>query len=130
MNKLIKLVFSYFFIIGIGGSIGYGSIRGYQWVTEPASVVVGDYSEHFAMTERQVIMYGTNWCPVCENTREYFNGKGIDFVEFNPENDIGKNKMYQTLDANGYPVIIIGNKRIFGLNKEEIEAALTENLLL
>ncbi|ACJ27765.1 hypothetical protein swp_0961 [Shewanella piezotolerans WP3] len=36
--------------------------------------------------------------------------------------------MYSQLEANGYPVFVIGNKRIFGLEIDEIKSALAEEI--
>ena len=125
-NKIINTVVTYSFLFVIGISAGYGVMLGYKYFTAPNIVVIGDYTKHFEGTERRVIMYGTDWCPVCKRARDFFSDEGIAFKEFNPEKDESAFEMYSELEANGYPVIIIGNKRIFGLDIKEIKLALNE----
>ena len=127
-RKLIKELLIYSLLIVIGVSAGYGLVFGYNKLNEPKVVLVGDYSEYFENIDEKVVMYGTDWCPVCKRTRDFFAEEGISYKEFNPEKSRSAFEMYNQLDANGYPVIVIGNKRIFGLDIDEIKKALTENI--
>lgn len=127
---ILKSITSYALCLGIGLALGYGALHGYQWLTTPAPVVVGDYSQHFEYSDKPVIMYGTDWCPVCANTRDYFAANNVAYTEFNPEKDQQASQRFNDLAANAYPVIIIGDKRIIGLNIPEVELALKEQSLL
>ncbi|WP_394203243.1 glutaredoxin family protein [Shewanella waksmanii] len=128
--SVIKNIISYTLCLALGLALGYGALHGYKWLTTPTPVVVGDYSQHFEFSDKPVIMYGTDWCPVCANTRDYFAANNISYTEFNPEKDQQAQQRFTELSANAYPVIIIGNKRIIGLNIPEVELALKEHSLL
>ncbi len=125
---LIKTISVYSLLIIVGASAGYGIVLGYNKLNEPKVVLIGDYSEHFKNTDKKVVMYGTDWCPVCKRTRDFFAKEGIDYIEINPEKDSTAFEMYSQLDANGYPVFVIGNKRIFGLEIDEIKNAIAEGI--
>lgn len=45
------------------------------------SYVEGDYSEFYAGTKSQIILYGTTTCPYCKETRSYFQNKNIAIVD-------------------------------------------------
>lgn len=126
IKKLFKSGLEYCFIIVIGASLGYGVIWGHNIYSEPKVVLFGDYSQHFENTDKKIVMYGTDWCPVCTKARSYFDDEGIDYVELNPEKNQNAFELYSELDANGYPVIVIGNRRIFGLDTKEIKLAINE----
>lgn len=126
-SPLLRTILVYSFLFFIGTSSGYGVMLGYNKFTEPKIVLLGNYEHHFEHTDMKVVMYGTDWCPVCKRTREFFADEGIAYKELNPEKDQRAFDMYQQLEASGYPVIVIGNKRIFGLDTKEIKLALSEN---
>ncbi|ACA88355.1 glutaredoxin family protein [Shewanella woodyi] len=126
MKSLIKTLLVYTFLFLMGTSAGYGVVLAYNKLSEPEVVLIGNYNHHFEGTDKKVIMYGTDWCPVCERAREFFNNEGISYKEVNPEKDESVFKLYSQLGASGYPIIVIGNKRVFGLDTKEIKVALTE----
>ena len=126
-KEIIKSTLSYSFVLALGLGLGFGALQGYTWLTTPATVVMDDFSSHFSLTDKPVIMYGVDWCPSCKNTRAYFSKNNIEYVEFNPEKDPEALERFNQLGVNAYPVLIIGNKRIIGLDVEEINLALSEN---
>lgn len=130
LAKTIKSTLSYVTCLALGVALGFGVLQGYKWLTTEPTVTVGNYSEHFELTDKKVIMYGTDWCPVCKSTRNYFAEKNIEFIEFKPEEDTAAHDRFVALNANAYPVILIGNKRIIGLSIKDLEIALKENHLL
>lgn len=127
VQEAIKSTLHYSLVLALGLCLGYGALQGYKWLTTPAIVVVGDYSEHLILSEKPVIMYGVDWCPSCKNARAYFSKNNIEYTEFNPEKNPDAQERFSQLDVNAYPVIIIGNKRIIGLDIQEINLALSEN---
>ena len=130
LTALVKSLLSYTACLALGLMLGFGALQGYKWLTTEPSVRVGNFSAHFQLTDKKVIMYGTDWCPVCKHTRAFFEEYNIDYIEFEPEKDPLAYARFDALEANAYPVIIIGNKRIIGLNIKEVKLALKENHLL
>lgn len=39
-----------------------------------------------------VVMYVKPGCPYCQQARDHFNANGIDFVEFDAQNDIARQR--------------------------------------
>ncbi|WP_044555655.1 glutaredoxin family protein [Shewanella piezotolerans] len=79
VKGLIKAIVVYSLLIIVGTSAGYGIVLGYNKLNEPKIVLVGDYGEHFKNTDKKVVMYGTDWCPVCKRTRDFFAKEGIEY---------------------------------------------------
>jgi glutaredoxin len=78
-------------------------------------------------TEANVVLYATSWCPYCAKTRKLFADEGIRYVEFDIERDHAAAEFQErVLRANGVPTIVIGNRVVFGFDKQEISAGLKE----
>lgn len=65
----------------------------------------------------EVVMYGTEWCPHCKRAREYFQANGIDFREYDVEKSAKGKRFMKRSDANGIPVILVGNHRMTGFSQ-------------
>ena len=77
--------------------------------------------------KNNVIIYTTSWCPYCDEAKEYFADKGIEFIEKNIEEDMSANKeMSEKIKGRytGVPVIDVNGKIIDGFNPKKIESAL------
>ncbi len=106
MKKIFKSPWTYFIIILliIGAFYGYKSITGK--VIEP-----GQYDE-FAqyLTQQEVKMYGTDWCPHCKNQKKLFGNsfQYIDYIDCDWDGElceVAKIRGYPTwnIDGQNYP---------------------------
>lgn len=81
-------------------------------------------SGHFDESGRPVVvMYGTTWCPYCEQQRAFFASNGIPFQELNPETSGTAKTAYDILQGHGYPLTYVGYRRFAGYQGEEIRKA-------
>lgn len=72
-----------------------------------------------------VIIYSTNTCPYCVMAKEYFETKGVEFVEKNVQVDHDAAKeMVEKTHQLGVPVIDVNGTVIIGFDREAIDAAL------
>jgi glutaredoxin len=73
-----------------------------------------------------VIMYVTDWCPVCKKAKTYLNSLGVDLTEYDVEKDPEKLKEYLDKGNNetGVPLIDIEGIMLRGFSKNGILAAL------
>ena len=81
-----------------------GTIYGYKNFTGSA-VMTGQYDD-FAkyLTEQGVIMYGTEWCPHCQNQKELF-GDSFQYIDYV---DCDKNPSEcSEAGVQGYPTWVI-----------------------
>ncbi len=69
----------------------------------------------------RVVMYATAWCGYCDKAREYFLDNGIDFVEFDIEEDREAKRDYDALLGSGTPLLYFGYARINGFDRKRIE---------
>ena len=68
-----------------------------------------------------VVMFTTDWCPVCTTARSYFDNKDYDYCEFDVEKDELAEQYYRELDTQGVPTILIGNRMSVGFNPAKID---------
>lgn len=51
-----------------------------------------------------VVMYVKPGCPYCQQARDHFNANGIDFVEYDAQNDIARQR--EMLDLSGGDLVV------------------------
>ena len=80
----------------------------------------------------KVIMYMTDWCPVCKRAREYLKSLGVNLVEYNVDNDRQKAQEWisKVGDKRGVPTLDIEGIVIQGLYSEKIHEAIEEKRAL
>ncbi len=74
--------------------------------------------------EPMVVMYGTSWCGFCKKMRIYFEENNIDYTEFDAEG--AGQQAYNLLEAQGYPLMYVGYRRIKGVNIKQLEKAMAD----
>lgn len=110
-----KKIIAYAILIVVLGLIIYSLI---SYFTKP-----GKYDD-FArcLTEKGVIMYGTDWCPHCQEQKAKF-GKSFKYVDYK---DCDLNKDLCTKKGiEGYPTWIINNKKYPGTKSLDYLASLS-----
>ncbi|WP_333988391.1 glutaredoxin family protein [Pseudomonas sp. S3(2024)] len=71
-----------------------------------------------------VVLYATDWCGYCKQTKRFLDSKGIPFKEFDIEKDAEARKAYEALGGRGIPLIDVNGTLIRGFDPDEILAAL------
>ncbi|WP_434708269.1 glutaredoxin family protein [Pseudomonas sp. R1-1] len=74
--------------------------------------------------QANVVLYATDWCGYCKQTKRFLDSKGIPFKEFDIEKDAEARKAYEALDGRGIPLIDVNGTLIRGFDPDEILAAL------
>ncbi|AZV25429.1 NrdH-redoxin [Pseudomonas syringae] len=72
----------------------------------------------------RVVLYVTDWCGYCKQTKRFLDQKGIPFKEFDIEKDAEARKAYEALGGRGIPLIDVNGTLIRGFDPDEILAAL------
>jgi glutaredoxin-like YruB-family protein len=76
---------------------------------------------------QSVELFATSWCPSCRKAREYFQRKGISFVEYDIEKDKAARQRKIDMDGNtAIPTVVIGGKIIRGYQPAEYDKALQQ----
>lgn len=77
-------------------------------------------------SQKKVQIYSTPTCHYCNLAKEYFDGKGVEYEEFNVAFDLGKRKeMVEITGQMGVPVIVVGNKVMVGFDEEQFDRAMS-----
>ncbi|VEF08985.1 glutaredoxin [Pseudomonas fluorescens] len=71
-----------------------------------------------------VVLYATDWCGYCKQTKRFLDSKGIAFKEYDIEKDAEARKAYEALGGRGIPLIDVNGTLIRGFDPDEILAAL------
>ena len=124
MIQKLKSVIMYLAIIGLGLGAGYVVPRIPHWLKAPYTE--GNFAAYYPDAKIQVAVYGTETCPFCAKTREFLTAQNIPFADFNIDKSPKAKQEFSTLKGEGVPVVLIGNRRIDGFNKEAIEKALAQ----
>ena len=78
-----------------------------------------------AFADANVEMFATKWCGYCRKAREFFQARGIPFVEYDIEADAAAAQRKQEIDAYpGVPLVVINGKLIHGFAPQAYEQAL------
>lgn len=77
------------------------------------------------MPDKEIKVYSTPTCPWCRKAKEYLQGKGVQYEDYN----VGemKDKLQEMVELSGQrgvPVLKIGEEVIIGFNQPKIDQAL------
>ncbi|MEE4084032.1 glutaredoxin family protein [Pseudomonas viridiflava] len=89
-----------------------------NFVNPPPASVAQSYSQ------AKVVMYATEWCGYCKQTRRFLDSKGIPYQEYDIEKSEEGRKAYEALGGRGIPLIDVNGTLIRGFAPEDILAAL------
>jgi glutaredoxin-like YruB-family protein len=76
------------------------------------------------MKAPRITLYSTRDCPHCRRAKLYLQQKGVRFQELDVQQNTRAQKLFARLGARGVPVIMIGDTRIDGFDRERIDATL------
>lgn len=90
-----------------------------------------DYTEesHLSKKNNEVSIYIASWCSHCHKVKDYLDNLNIPYITYDIDTPIGQEK-FEGLNAQGIPIIVVGNLQIDGFNASELEQALCEYTLL
>lgn len=111
MQKLKS--FSLYLVFLVAG-IGLGSIALKAPAFFKKTTVVGNYEAYYAGAPGKVVMYGTQSCPYCAKTREYFKEHKIAFVDRDVQHDAAAALQFKQLGGESVPRVLIGDRLILG----------------
>jgi len=75
----------------------------------------------------KVIVYSTPTCPYCQQVKEYFKEKGVEYEDIDVGADQAKAKeMVEKSGQMGVPVIDIDGIILLGFDKTKIDEALSK----
>ncbi|MBF5040990.1 glutaredoxin family protein [Aggregicoccus sp. 17bor-14] len=73
-----------------------------------------------------VIVYGTDWCPVCARLRTCLQRANVPFEDKDVDHSPRAEAEWAELDGRGVPVTVVGQRVLRGLDPAELRTALAE----
>jgi len=110
-NKFVIIIF----LLAIALGIFLGGIER-VFFTSP-QVEYGEYSKFGITNKNQVKIYGTGWCPFCDELKEFLSDNNIVFTFIDIESDLNGKSEFIELNGDSYPLMLIGNTLIRGFNE-------------
>lgn len=82
------------------------------------------------MNDSKVTVYSATWCAFCHAAKNYFDQKGVKYVDKDVEKDPAAGlEAVDKSQQRGIPVIDIGGEVIVGFDRPRIDAALAAHNL-
>lgn len=77
-------------------------------------------------TSKKVTMYSSSHCPYCKMAKDFFNKNRIKFEEVNIDTSKPGYEAYKRLKGGGVPLILVGQKKVSGFDKDVLEKLLRQ----
>jgi glutaredoxin len=112
---------------------GQYAVRKVEREALEASLVSARPEQAVASASHDVIIYGASWCGACKQARQWFEHKGVPFVEKDIEKEPGaRGEMMakakaQGVNTGGIPVIDVKGTLVGGFNAARIDQLLATN---
>ena len=72
----------------------------------------------------RITLYSTHNCPYCRQARQFLQQKGVRFQELNIQQNIRAQRTLAKMGARAVPVIMVGDARVDGFDKQRLERLL------
>ena len=76
-----------------------------------------DYSK---FQKEKVILYATDWCGYCKQTRKLLSDNRISYYEYDIEKSDEGRSQYESLGGSGVPLLLIDGQVVRGFNAKKI----------
>lgn len=71
-----------------------------------------------------VIMLGAWWCPYCSQARKYLQYNNISYCEYDMERTEEGKRLYEEVNGQAIPILLIGKYQLNGYDEGSIQRAL------
>lgn len=76
------------------------------------------------MSSPRITLYSTRNCPHCRQAKQYLKTKGLRFQEFDVQHNARAQKAFARLGARAVPVIMVGDTRVDGFDRQRLDQLL------
>jgi glutaredoxin len=99
-------------------------VAGLIFVSYKPSVARIDCNEEILNSKPEVIMLGTWWCPYCYQARRYLTDNNISYCEYDIERSPEGEKLFNDINGQAIPVLLVDKYVINGFDEARLERAL------
>lgn len=86
----------------------------FWFARSPTQDSPADKAAALAAGQPEVVLYATEWCGYCKQTREFFDANGIRYRERDVEKSAEAQAAHQQLGGRGVPTIVVGDDVVHG----------------
>lgn len=124
--SLIKNIVILIAIIVAATASGWGIVKAYHWTTDEQVPILerGDFSQILSLTDKPIAIFTTSTCPYCAMLREYLTENQLPVTEYVVDQNYQAAEIFSQLDAQSVPVLLVGDTRINGFDKQSIQQTL------
>jgi len=79
-----------------------------------------------AVGESKVVLLSASWCGYCKRARSDFRAWGVQFRELDVETSDAGRRAYALIGQRVVPILLIGNRQLYGYSSATVRAALAE----
>ncbi len=84
-------------------------------------------SASYQVLDKTVYFYSTSWCPYCKKARDFMDEQGIDYIEYDIDEDISAKIKHEELLGNkkkpgkvGVPLFVVNGKVLQGFSEKRL----------
>jgi glutaredoxin len=119
MLKHLQNIGIFVLTISVGLLIGgYG--KGFLQGGNISPIEQGDFTAFFAEAKTDVILFSRSTCQYCAKTKALLSDLNIEYKEFVLDQSDEGADLYNALDVNLVPVILVGDKQLNGFSESDI----------
>ncbi|WP_181919383.1 glutaredoxin family protein [Alkalilimnicola ehrlichii] len=74
-----------------------------------------------------VVLYSTQWCGYCDQTRRFLDSQGVPYTEYDIEHNAYGRQRYDQLNPTGVPLLEVRGAIVRGHNPQAIAQALSSS---
>lgn len=82
------------------------------------------------MKQIRITLYSSRNCPYCRQARQYLQNKGLRFQEFDVQQNVRAQRMLEKMGTRSVPVLMIGDTRVDGFDRQRLDRLLKQLCLL
>ena len=85
-------------------------------------VSTGELPEWAKRGGREMIIDTAEWCGICKQATRYLRDTGIAYREYDIDKSDRRRRDFTRLKARGVPIILVGDKRMYGFSSRRFQA--------
>ena len=101
-------------------------LTGFVALTHQAAVPAIYCDDKSAAAKPDIVMLSAAWCTYCKQARRYFSNNNITYCEYDIERSTAGKHLYNRVNGQAVPVLLIGDIQLSGFSENAVKQALNK----